>query len=174
VARWEGEARRMGVDMRGAQPTPGNIAGGLTTIEEKSLGAIQKGGSTTVQEFTGYSCRPTRRGLVLMDTPGNDPESVTAMVAGGAQVVVFTTGRGSPAGCPIAPVIKVATNTEMARRMADDMDIDAGTVISAGEPLIGVGQRIFQEIVTVANGKLTRAEEWGNAEFSINLIGPRM
>jgi len=174
VAHWEGEARRMGVDMRGAQPTPGNIEGGLTTIEEKSLGAIQKGGSSTVQEFISYSCRPTRRGLVLMDTPGNDPESVTAMVAGGAQVVVFTTGRGSPAGCPIAPVIKVATNTEMARRMADDMDIDAGTVISAGEPLIGVGQRIFEEIVTVANGKLTRAEEWGNAEFSINLIGPRM
>lgn len=174
IAGWENAARRMGVDMRGAQPTPGNIEGGLTTIEEKSLGAIQKGGSTTVQEFIPYACRPAKRGLILMDTPGNDPESVTAMVAGGAQVVVFTTGRGSPAGCPIAPVIKVATNSDMARRMPDDMDIDAGTVISAGESLAGMGRHIFEEIVTVANGALTRAEEWGNAEFSINLIGPRM
>jgi altronate dehydratase len=174
VYHWEDEARRMGVDMRGAQPTPGNIAGGLTTIEEKSLGAIMKGGWTTVREFIPYAYRPTQRGLVLMDTPGNDPESVTGMVAGGAQVVVFTTGRGSPAGCPIAPVIKVATNSAMYRKMVDDMDIDAGTVIEKGEPLASVGRRIFEEIVAVSDGQVTRAEEWGNAEFSINMIGPRM
>ncbi len=106
VMRWEDEARRMGVDMRGAQPTPGNIAGGLTTIEEKSLGAIAKGGSSRVEELLVYGQRPAHRGLVVMDTPGNDPESVTGMVAGGSQLVVFTTGRGSPAGCPSRPSSK--------------------------------------------------------------------
>lgn len=170
----EADAARMGVDMRGSQPTPGNIAGGLTTIEEKSLGAIAKGGSTIVQEAIPYAYRPTRRGLIVMDTPGNDPESVTAMVAGGAQIVVFTTGRGSPAGCPIAPVIKVATNSAMYRRLADDMDVDAGTIIEAGEPLASVGRRIFDEIVAVANGKQTAAEIWGAKEFAINVIGPRV
>ena len=109
-----------------------------------------------------------------MDTPGNDPESVTAMVAGGAQVVVFTTGRGSPTGCPIAPVIKVATNTAMFERLRDDMDLDAGTIISAGEPLSSIGQRIFEEIVTVANGKQTAAEAWGHKQFAISSIGPRL
>jgi len=170
----EAEAARMGVDMRGGQPTPGNIAGGLTTVEEKSLGAIAKGGSTIVQEAIPYACRPTRHGLVVMDTPGNDPESVTAMVAGGAQIVVFTTGRGTPAGCPIAPVIKVATNSAMYRRLADDMDIDAGTIVEAGEPLGSVGCRIFDEIVDVANGKQTAAEVWGAKEFAINVVGPRV
>ncbi len=170
----ETEAARMGVDMRGAQPTPGNIEGGLTTVEEKSLGAIAKGGSTVVQEAIPYAWRPTRRGLVVMDTPGNDPESVTAMVAGGAQVVVFTTGRGSPTGCPIAPVIKVATNSAMYRKLSDDMDIDAGTIVEQGEPLGSVGCRIFDEIIAAANGKQTAAEVWGAKEFAINIVGPRM
>jgi altronate dehydratase large subunit len=170
----EAEAGRMGVDMRGSQPTPGNMAGGLTTIEEKSLGAIAKGGSTPVQEFIGYGRRPSRHGLVVMDTPGNDPESVTGMVAGGAQVVVFTTGRGSLTGCPIAPVIKVATNSAMYDRLHDDMDVNAGTVIEGGETLASVGQRIFGEIITAANGQQTAAEVWGHKEFAINVIGPRV
>lgn len=174
VFRREQEANRMGVDMRGGQPTPGNMAGGLTTIEEKSLGAIHKGGSSPLREFIPYAHRPTQRGLVIMDTPGNDPESVTAMVAGGAQVVVFTTGRGSPTGCPIAPVIKVASNTAMYRRLRDDMDIDAGVIISAGESLTSVGQCIFDEIVAVADGKRTAAEAWGHKEFAISGIGPRL
>jgi len=172
--RREREANRMGVDMRGAQPTPGNMAGGLTTIEEKSLGTISKGGSTPVREVLPYAYRPTQHGLVIMDTPGNDPESVTAMVAGGAQVVVFTTGRGSPTGCPIAPVIKVATNSAMYRRLKDDMDVDAGTVISAGESLASAGGRIWDEILAAANGKLTAAEAWGHKEFAISAIGPRL
>jgi altronate dehydratase large subunit len=170
----EAEAARMGVDMRGGQPTPGNIAGGLTTVEEKSLGAIAKGGSTIIQEAIPYAYRPSRRGLVVMDTPGNDPESVTAMVAGGAQIVVFTTGRGTPAGCPIAPVIKVATNSAMYRHLSDDMDLDAGTIVEAGEPLGSVGCRIFDEIVAVANGQQTAAEVWGAKEFAINVVGPRV
>jgi len=173
VARREAEAMRMGVDMRGGNPAPGNIAGGLTTIEEKSLGAISKGGSTPVQEFLRYAHRPGRRGLVIMDTGGNDLESVTGMVAGGAQVVVFTTGRGSPVGCPIAPVIKVASNTPMYERLKDDMDINAGIVLT-GESLAEVGLRIFREIVDVVNGKETAAEVWGHHEFAIEVIGPRM
>ena len=172
--RREQEANRMGVDMRGSQPTPGNMAGGLTTIEEKSLGTISKGGSTPIREFLRYAYRPTQRGLVIMDTPGNDPESVTAMAAGGAQVVVFTTGRGSPTGCPIAPVVKVASNSAMYHRLRDDMDLDAGTMISAGESLVSVGQRIFDEIVAAASGKQTAAETWGHKEFAINVIGPRL
>ena len=174
TVRREEEAKRMKVDMRGAQPTPGNIAGGLTTIEEKSLGAIAKGGSTPIREFLEYAHRPTQRGLVIMDTPGNDPESVTAMVAGGAQVIVFTTGRGSPTGCPIAPVIKVASNSAMYHRLQDDMDLDAGSVISAGESLDSVGRRVLDEIIVVANGKQTAAEAWGHKEFAISEIGPRL
>jgi altronate dehydratase large subunit len=174
VLRREQEANRMGVDMRGGQPTPGNIAGGLTTIEEKSLGAILKGGSSPIHEFLPYAIRPTRRGLVIMDTPGNDLESVTAIVAGGAQIVVFTTGRGSPTGCPIAPVIKVATNSAMYQRLRDDMDLDAGTILSAGEPVVSVGQRILREIIAVADGQQTAAESWGHKEFAINVIGPRL
>ncbi len=175
AVKWhETGAARMGVDMRGTQPTPGNIAGGLTSIEEKSLGAITKGGSTPVQEFVPYAVRPMQRGLVIMDTPGNDPESVTGMVAGGAQVVVFTTGRGTPTGCPIAPVIKVATNSAMYRRLHEDMDLDAGTIVEQNEPLPAVGQRIFDEIVAAANGKETAAERLGTHEFAINVIGPRL
>jgi altronate dehydratase len=174
TAAWEAEARRMGVDMRGAQPTPGNIAGGLTTIEEKSLGAVSKGGSTPVREFIGYAHRPTQRGLVIMDTAGQDAESVTGMVAGGAQVVVFTTGRGSPIGCPIAPVIKVASNSEMYRRLSDDMDVDAGTIVESGESVSEVGRRIFDRIIVAANGEQTAAEMWGLGEFAISILGRRM
>ncbi len=174
TADWEAEARRMGADMRGAQPTPGNIAGGLTTIEEKSLGAIAKGGTSPVCEVIGYAHRPTQRGLVVMDTAGQDAESVTGMVAGGAQVVVFTTGRGSPVGCPIAPVIKVASNTEMYRRLQDDMDLDAGTIVGAGEPVGEVGRRLFDLIVAAANGTETASEVWKQGEFAISVLGRRM
>jgi altronate dehydratase large subunit len=172
--QFEERIKHMGVDMRGGQPTPGNIAGGLTTIEEKSLGAISKGGNTPIRAFVEYAHRLTQRGLVIMDTPGNDIESVTGMVAGSAQVVVFTTGRGSPTGCPIAPVIKVASNSAMYQRLRDDMDLDAGTVISTGESLESVGRRILGETVAVAGGKLTAAETWGHKEFAINVIGPRL
>lgn len=172
--RREGEAKRLGVDMRGGQPTPGNIAGGLTTVEEKSLGAIAKGGSTTIREFVGYAHAPSIRGLVVMDTPGNDPESVTGMVAGGAQVVVFTTGRGSPTGCPIAPVIKVCSNSATYRRLAEDMDLDAGTIVEGGETLADAGRRLFDLVLAVAGGKQTAAEAWGHGEFAIARAGPTL
>lgn len=168
----EDMARLMGVDMRGAQPTPGNQEGGLTTIEEKSLGAISKGGTTPVREMVDYaSPLPVNEGLVLMDTPGYDVESVVGMVAGGAQIVVFTTGRGSTTGNPIAPVIKVTGNPKTWSRMANNMDVNASTVIR-GDSLSDVGERIYDEILQVADGSRTEAERRKLEEFAINEIQP--
>ena len=174
VRRYEEDALRMGVDLNKGNPAPGNIKGGLTTIEEKSIGALKKGGSTPLMEVIGYAEAPTKRGLVLQDTPGNDIESVTGNLAGQAQIVVFTTGRGSVTGAAIAPVIKVATNTPMYEKMRDNMDINAGTVVDGAETLRAVGERLFAEIIAVANGRQTRSEEWGCNEFGINRIGPTL
>lgn len=173
VARREGVAKEMGVDLRGAQPSPGNMEGGLTTIEEKSLGAIAKGGSSPVREVIPYGARPSRRGLVVMDTSGNDLESVTGMVAGGAQVVLFTTGRGTPVGNPIAPVIKISSNTPLYERMRDDLDFDAGPVLR-GEPVGKVAEGLAALLLEVIGGQPTRAEEWGHREFAIEPRGPRV
>lgn len=173
VARREGVAVEMGVDLRGAQPSPGNMEGGLTTIEEKSLGAIVKGGTTPVREFLGYGERPSARGLVVMDTSGNDLESVTGMVAGGAQVVLFTTGRGTPVGNPIVPVIKISSNTPLYERMRDDLDFDAGSILR-GEPPTSVAARLAALLLEVAGGRPTQAEVWGHREFAIEPRGPRV
>ena len=165
-------AQLMGVDMRGAQPTPGNQDGGLTTIEEKSLGAISKGGTSPVQGMVDYAeSLPTNGGLVLMDTPGYDVESVVGMVAGGAQIVVFTTGRGSTTGNPIAPVIKVTGNPKTWSRMANNMDINASTIIE-GDSLRDVGKRIYDSIHDVADGIWTEAEKRKLEEYAINEIQP--
>jgi len=173
VDRREALAGTMGVDMRGAQPTPGNQEGGLTTIEEKSLGAIVKGGTTPVRGIVDYAePLPVGGGLVLMDTPGYDVESVVGKVAGGAQVVAFTTGRGSTTGNPIAPVIKVTGNPSTATRMANNMDVDASTVLE-GESIDAVGGRVYETLLSVADGQLTEAEARGMEEFAINEIQPR-
>jgi altronate dehydratase large subunit len=148
---------------------PGNIASGLSTIEEKSLGCVHKGGTTNFVEVVQYGQKPTKKGLTLMDTPGFDIESVTALVAGGAQVVAFTTGRGSPTGCPIAPVIKVCSNSETFQRAVGDMDVNAGTIIDGLHSIDEVGKEILQEILAVASGKLTSAENWGHNEFAITM-----
>ena len=111
IDRFERDAGELGVDLRGGQPAPGNIAGGLTTIEEKSLGAAKKGGSAPIQSVLEYAEAPRAAGLHVMDTPGNDIEQMVGMVAAGCKVVAFTTGRGTPTGSPIAPCIKIATNS---------------------------------------------------------------
>jgi altronate hydrolase len=156
-------------------PSPGNKEGGLTTIYEKSLGAIAKGGSTALADVVRYAEPITARGLVVMDTPGYDPVSMTGLVAGGANVLVFTTGRGSVFGCKPVPSIKIATNTPMYEHMIDDMDLDAGVVLD-GTPVGEVGRRIFEEILAVAGGKKTRSEHAGvgEEEFAPWGIGPTL
>jgi altronate dehydratase large subunit len=174
VEEREDMARRMGVDLRGAQPTPGNQEGGLTTIEEKSLGAISKGGTTPVRGMVDYAhSLPTGGGLVLMDTPGYDVESVVGKVAGGAQIVAFTTGRGSTTGNPLAPVIKVTGNPNTWDRMANNIDVNASTVID-GESPAAVGDRIYRTVLDVADGRRTEAERRGLTEFAINEVQPTM
>lgn len=173
VKEREKMADMMGVDLRGAQPTPGNQEGGLTTIEEKSLGAIAKGGTAPVNGLVEFAePLPVGGGLVLMDTPGYDVESVVAKVAAGAQVVAFTTGRGSTTGNPIAPVIKVTGNPKTWERMQNNMDVNASTVID-GESIDTVGKRVYDELLAVADGKRTESEKRGLEEFAVNEVQPR-
>ncbi|WP_077210666.1 UxaA family hydrolase [Bacillus dakarensis] len=168
----EKRSNLMGVDLRTGNPSPGNIEGGITTLEEKSLGAATKSGSSRLEEIVNYAERPTKKGLVWMDTPGHDIEQLTGMVAGGAQVVLFTSGRGTPTGSPIAPVIKISTNTAMYEKMNENIDLDAGTIIEGIETVDEVGSRIISEIKDVASGKLTKAEILKQHDFGIWRIGP--
>jgi altronate dehydratase large subunit len=173
VRRAEEGALADGVDIRLANPTPGNRQGGLTTLEEKSLGCISKAGlEAPLQEILGFSERPTRRGLIFMDTPGHDIESITGMVAGGAQVIFFTTGRGTCTGCPIAPVIKVCSNSPTFERMRDNMDADAGPIIEGKKTIDEIGGELFDEMLKVASGRSTKSEDLGYGSFAINRIGP--
>jgi len=164
-------AKDAGGDLRGCNPAPGNIKAGLSTIEEKSLGCIVKGGRSDINEFVEYAGRPKCKGLVVMDTPGNDPESVTGMVAGGANIVLFTTGVGTPVGNPVAPVIKISSNTKMYERMSDFIDVDAGKVIG-GTGIETVADEMFEFLLDVCNGTQTAAEINNCREFALNRIGP--
>jgi altronate dehydratase large subunit len=173
ITRVEMEARALGLDIRGTQPSPGNIRGGLTTIEEKSLGATHKGGERApLEDVVGYSAPITRKGLTVMDTPGLDVESVTGMVGGGAQVVVFTTGLGTPTGNPIAPVIKVTGNARTARQMADNIDLDVSGIMDDSESLDSAADRMFDDVLAVASGRQTAAETLGHREFAIHRRNP--
>ena len=157
-------------------PAPGNRAGGLTTILEKSLGAVAKGGSTNLVDVVKYAQTVTAKGLVFMDTPGHDPVSLTGMVAGGANVICFTTGRGSVYGCRPVPSIKLATNTEMYNRMQEDMDINCGVVIDGKADTQELGEEIFRKILKTASGKKTKSELFGmgDNEFAPWQIGAVM
>ncbi len=173
VNRVEAEAIALGLDIRGTQPSPGNIRGGLTTIEEKSLGATHKAGERTrLEEVVPYAARITRHGLTVMDTPGLDVESVTGMVGGGAQVVVFTTGLGTPTGNPVAPVIKITGNARTAQSMTDNIDIDVSGVMSEDETLDAAASRLFNEVLEVSSGRPTAAERLGHREFAIHRRNP--
>ena len=151
--------------------SPGNVAGGLTNITEKSLGCIAKGGTSTITDCIPYAVKPRTKGLVIMETAGYDIESMTGMVAGGAQVVIFTTGRGSPAGHALAPVIKVVTNSATYKKMPGDFDVDAGSIIDAERPIEGVGRDIFELLIDVSGGKQTRAEINRQYQFAIRQDG---
>jgi altronate dehydratase large subunit len=173
VTRVEAEAIALGLDIRGTQPSPGNIRGGLTTIEEKSLGATHKAGERTrLEDVVAYAAPITSRGLTVMDTPGLDVESVTGMVGGGAQIVLFTTGLGTPTGNPIAPVVKITGNSRTAALMADNIDVDVSGVISDAESLEGAASRLFDEAIAVCSGRPTAAERLGHREFAIHRRNP--
>ena len=175
IAWWEDYATH-GKGSMDSNPAPGNKAGGITTIVEKSLGAITKGGTTDLVEVVEYAEPMNGPGLVFMDSPGYDPVSVTGLVAGGAQVICFTTGRGSVFGCKPVPSIKVASNSPMYQRMRDDMDVDAGRVVDGSATVDEVGDELFELILEVASGRQPQSEMLGigQDEFAPWLVGAVM
>jgi altronate hydrolase len=160
---WEEYTAKTGGEMNN-NPSPGNKAGGLTTILEKSLGAVAKGGTGNLTAVYKYAEPITAKGFVFMDTPGYDPVSATGQVAGGANIICFTTGRGSVFGCKPAPSLKLATNTPLFERMGDDMDIDCGPIADGGATIQEMGQRIFKLVLDTASGKKSKSEELGFGE----------
>jgi len=167
----EALAKKAGVDIRGSEPSPGNIEGGLTSLEEKSLGAVLKGGKSPINQVVEFAEKPSERGLIIMDGPAHDAVCNTGMIASGAQVIVFTTGRGTPMGAPIVPVIKVSSNSRIYEHMKENIDINAGDILEGKESIRSVGEQIFREIIEVASGKASRAEILGHGEFSIHSLG---
>lgn len=173
VERMEGRAIQMGFDIRGGQPTGGNIKGGLTTIEEKSLGAIAKAGNAPIQAVYEYGVKPEVRGLVVMDSPGREPEILTGLAAAGANVIAFTTGRGAPQGFPFVPVIKLTGNEKTWKNLKDHMDFSVCSVMEGTETLEEAGKRLLTNLVEVASGKLTKAEISGyTSSMDIYMVGP--
>ncbi len=172
---WEDYTRRNGNEMNN-NPSPGNKAGGLTTILEKSLGAVAKGGTTNLVDVYEYAKPVTAKGFVYMDTPGYDPVSATGQVAGGANMICFTTGRGSAYGCKPSPSLKLATNTALFVKQEDDMDINCGTVIDGTESVQQVGERFFKLLLETASGRKSKSEElgYGEDEFAPWVLGATM
>jgi len=173
VSRMERRVIGMGVDMRGTQPSPGNIAGGLTTIEEKSLGAISKSGTKEIAGVHEYASRIHEPGLHIMDSPGKEDEFLTGVAAAGANICVFTTSGGAPQGFALMPVIKVAGNREMVKCMAPHIDIDAGGIVSGEKSIGDVGSEIIEKILAVASGERSAAERLGyDKSIGIFTTGP--
>ncbi len=172
---WEEYTRRNGNEMNN-NPSPGNKAGGLTTILEKSLGAVAKGGTTNLVQVLEYAEPVTEKGFVYMDTPGYDPVSATGQVAGGANLICFTTGRGSAYGCKPAPSLKLATNTALWEHQEEDMDINCGTIIDGRESVAEVGRRFFELVLETASGRKSKSElfGYGEDEFAPWVLGATM
>ena len=172
---WEAYTARNGNEMNN-NPSPGNKAGGLTTILEKSLGAVAKGGTTNLVAVYEYAEAITARGFVYMDTPGFDPVSATGQVAGGANLICFTTGRGSAYGCKPAPSLKLSTNTALFLHQEEDMDFNCGSIVDGTETVQSSGEKLFQLILETASGKKTKSEHWGygDDEFAPWVVGATM
>lgn len=168
VHRYEKALQLVGEEVRKGNPSPGNKAGGISSLEEKSLGCIHKSGHTPVNAVYDYAKQvEAGRGLVIMDTPGNDPSSVAAMVAGGAQLIVFSTGRGTPTGNPLAPVIKITGNRETFANMKDNIDLDASPMIYGPLSPEALCDSLMQMVREVASGRQTKAEILGFTEMAI-------
>lgn len=173
VDRMEKRAMAVGEDIRGGQPTGGNIKGGLTTIEEKSLGAIAKAGSAPIQAVYEYGVRPQVKGLVVMDSPGREPEILTGLAAAGCNVIVFATGRGAPQGFPFVPVLKITGSRTAAEKMSDHIDMNLSAVIDGGDTIPDAGQRVLEELIRIASGAMTKAEISGYTNsMDIYMLGP--
>ena len=172
---WEDYTARNGNEMNN-NPSPGNKAGGLTTILEKSLGAVAKGGTTNLVDVVEYAQPVSARGLVFMDTPGYDPVSATGQVAGGANLIAFTTGRGSAYGCAPSPSLKLSTNTALWVKQEDDIDINCGEVIDGSASIDEMGERIFRLMLDTASGRATKSEQhgYGQNEFVPWQLGATM
>ncbi|MDU2063647.1 MAG: UxaA family hydrolase [Sporomusaceae bacterium] len=169
IKRYEQHLAKVGESLHNGNPSPGNKAGGITTLEEKSLGCIHKGGHRPIREVFDYAQRPTKKGLVIMDTPGYDIASVTGVAAGGAQVMVFTTGRGTPTGNPIMPVLKLTGNKDTYECMKDNIDFDASPVFQ-GVAIESLGEKLLHEVLAVANGKIVKAEALGFNDIAISRL----
>ena len=165
--RVEEHIKALGVDIRGANPSPGNIKAGITTIEEKSLGAILKAGLSKVMGVLKYGEKPRGRGLYLMDGPGRTHEALTGLISSSVTVIVMPTGGGSPSGSPIAPTIKVTGNPKTAINLEEYIDVDVSTVLKGEEGIEQAGRRVFDEIINVASGKKTKIESLGYGSIAI-------
>ncbi|TFZ50999.1 galactonate dehydratase [Serratia proteamaculans] len=175
VDAMEKRAMAVGVDMRNGQPTPGNIAGGLSTIEEKSLGAINKSGSRTIEGVLDYADVVPGKGLWIKDSPGFEPEILTGIAAGGAQGIVFSTGRGAPQGFPIVPVLKICGNPRTYQQLSHDMDIDAGQIILGNKSIEQVTEETLTVFMRVLSGELTKSEAINyNRTMDIHTYGPKI
>jgi len=173
VDRMEARAKAVGCDMRGGQPTGGNIKGGLTTIEEKSLGAIAKAGTAPIEAVYEYGERPRVNGLVVMDSPGREPEILTGLAAAGCTIIGFATGRGAPQGFPFVPVVKITGNIVTWDKLRDHMDCYVGTIMEGTETLPAAGRRVFDELLAFASGRMTKAEISGYTDsMDIYVTGP--
>jgi altronate dehydratase large subunit len=174
VERMEARAKSLGCDMRRGQPTPGNIEGGLSSIEEKSLGAIVKSGTRPIQGVLEYDERiGNRKGLWIKNTPGREPEILTGMACTGAQIMLFSTGRGAPQGFPSMPVLKICGNPVTYARMQNDMDINAGTILEGKRSIRNVGEEVFARMLDTLNGRLTKNETLHyDSSIDIYTLGP--
>jgi altronate dehydratase large subunit len=173
VRRLEERVRASGSDIRGGNPSAGNIAGGITTLEEKSLGSIVKSGSGVIEDVYEYGERRQGRGLFFVDSPGREPEIVAGLAAAGSQIIAFATGLGAPQGFPFLPVIKICANSRTVKRLPDFIDLDVSGVISGEESLEEAGERVLREIIEVASGKSTKAEALGySGSTNIYTTGP--